>query len=109
MKKIFGIIFTLFFLASATSAMAECKILVPKSQCDQIVSVSYSTGGGDQVIQYAKIACVMKDGSAYVHMPEKISKAGMLGKLTGSRTMGRMFSSDVCKIEKADIKEAEFD
>lgn len=108
MKKIIlATILTLFF---AGNVQAGCEILVPKSQCDQVVGGSYSTGGGDQVIQYAKIFCTMKDGSAYIHMPEKMSKAGMLGKLTGSRTLGRMASTDVCKITITDkVNEAEFD
>lgn len=108
MKKIIlGIILTLFF---AGSANAGCEILIPKSKCDQIVGGSYSTGGGDQVIQYAKIFCTMKDGSGWIHMPEKMSKAGMAGKVFGSRTVGRMFSADECKLTITDkVDEAEFD
>lgn len=95
--------------AIVSAASAECEILIPADKCDEVIGGSYSTGGGDQAVQYAKIFCSTKDG-AYIHMPQKISKAGLLGKLTGSRTIGRMVSTDECKITITDrVKEAEFD
>ena len=91
------------------AALAASKILVPASKCETIQSASYSTGSGNQMIQYAKILC--KKGNVYtLFMPQKMSKAGLMGKLTGSRTVGRMFSSDEIEIVITDkVDEAEFD
>lgn len=101
------VVFLTLFLAG--TAFADCKILVPADKCDAVIGGSYSTGGGNQAVQYAKIFCSTKDGG-YIHMPQKVSKAGLAGKLLGSRTVGRLFTSNECHIIiTKDVKEAEFD
>lgn len=113
MKKILAVAVTSIALSFPCSAFARSKILVPAAQCDEIVGFSYSTGGGDNMIQYAKILCKKqtKNGLRYfAHMPQKLSKAGMLGKVTGIRTLGRLSTDDTLEIVITDeVDKAEFD
>jgi len=107
MKK-FMVVSAMAMVLISTSAHAA-KILLPASKCDTVQSASYSTGNGDQAIQYAKILC-KKGNSYWLLMPQKVSKAGLFGKITGSRTVGRMFSSSEVELEITNkVEKAEFD
>ena len=45
-----------------------------------------------------------------MHLPNKVAGSGLLGKVTGSRTIGRLASENVYEIEITDrVKEAKFD
>ena len=61
------------------------------------------------MIQYATITC-KKGNKVFMHLPNKVAGAGVIGKLTGSRTIGRLASENVYEIEITDkVKEAKFD
>ena len=109
MKKIIlTILLAVTFCATSANAGVD-KILVPADKCDQIISTTFSTGGGDNTIQYATITC--KKGDQYfMHLPSKVSGAGFIGKITGFRTIGRLASDNLYEIVITNaVKEAEFD
>lgn len=113
MKKILAVAVMSIALTLPCSAFARNKVLVPAAQCDEIVGFSYSTGGGDNMIQYAKILCKKQTKSGlryFAHMPQKISKAGMLGKFIGSRSVGRLATDDTIEIVITnEVDKAKFD
>jgi len=53
-------------------------VMVP-SDCQTIQSATYSSGGGKKIIVYAKVHCVMKDGSDALFLATKASASGMFG------------------------------
>ena len=54
-------------------------VRVPANNCHQILSATYSTGGGDSAFIYIKVFCKAKNGEESLFMENKVSGAGIFG------------------------------
>jgi hypothetical protein len=54
-------------------------VRVPANNCHQILSATYSTGGGNSAFIYIKVFCKAKNGEESLFMENKMSGAGILG------------------------------
>ena len=74
----YKIIISILIIGGPLFASNVQYVRVPKNNCHQILSATYSTGGGKSVFIYLKVLCKGKDGSESLFMENKISGAGIL-------------------------------
>ena len=70
LTAIFTILFTGLALANTVRIPGDVK---------EIKSATYSTGGGENMIVYIKVHCLMQDGREVLFLAGKASVSGMLG------------------------------
>jgi len=78
MKRIIITLMLVVSMCSVAFAGGTETVMVP-SDCKTIQSATYSSGGGKKIIVYAKVHCVMKDGTDALFLASKASASGMFG------------------------------
>ena len=78
MKNLFIALLLVICTCSLSVAGNIATVLVP-AECKTIQSATYSSGGGKKMVVYAKIHCIMDDGSDVLFLAYKISASGMMG------------------------------